>query len=300
MKRALFSVLLLSSMAGLADAQTDRYPPDRVFAYYDRDKNGRLDGGEYERFSSDLKEAVRAVRLDFRRGVDQATFIKAWPRLTGEMRARRDREASRRDDSGGDSRSSSSSQRPQAPRKEEKSKSSSKRPPKRKERPRITVDLPTRFSEVDRNRDGQIGLYEWDRAKFREFFELDRNGDGLLTPSELTASPGATPAPRTTATRTAAAPTNSTPTAAAPASSSKASDSGTITAVKFDPESSDGRRASYVFRSLDRNKDGSLTKEEWERSQSTRRDFEKKNLTPPLPANLEQFAGLYIALRKAR
>ena len=95
MQRALFAFLLLSSMASLADAQTDRYPPDRVFSYYDRDKNGRLTGSEYERFSSDLKEAVRAVRLDFRRGVDQATFIKAWPKLTGEMRARRDREASR-------------------------------------------------------------------------------------------------------------------------------------------------------------------------------------------------------------
>ena len=96
--RVLFAGLLLSSLAGLADAQTDRYPPDRVFSYYDRDKNGRLDGREYERFSSELKEAVRAVRLDFRRGVDQDTFIRAWPKLTGEMRARRDREASRRDD----------------------------------------------------------------------------------------------------------------------------------------------------------------------------------------------------------
>ena len=69
--------------------------------------------------------------------------------------------------------------------------------------------------------------------------------------------------------------------------------------MKFDPESSDGRRASFVFRSLDRNKDGSLTQEEWERSQSTRRDFEKKNVTPTLPANLEQFGALYIAIRKA-
>jgi hypothetical protein len=299
MQRALFAALLLSSMAGLADAQTDRYPPDRVFAYYDRDKNGKLDGGEYERFSSDLKEAVRAVRLDFRSGVDQATFIRAWPKLTGEMRARRDREASRGDDRGRDSRSSGSSsyQRPD-PRKEEKPTSSkSKRPPKRKERPRVTVDLPTRFSEVDKNRDGQIGLYEWDRAKFREFFALDRNGDGLLTPRELSASPGATPAARTTASRTA--PAASSPSGATPAAQPKSAGSATVTPVKFDPESSDGRRASFVFRSLDRNKDGSLTQEEWERSQSTRRDFEKKNVTPTLPANLEQFGALYIAIRKA-
>ncbi|MDA0587811.1 MAG: hypothetical protein O2820_06140 [Planctomycetota bacterium] len=301
MQRALFAALLLSSMAGLADAQTDRYPPDRVFAYYDRDKNGKLDGGEYERFSDDLKGAVRSVRLDFRSGVDEATFVRAWPQLTGEMRAQRDRDASRRDDRGGDSRGYggngfSGYQRPAEPRQEAKAKSSSKRPPKRKEQPRLTVDLPTKFSEVDQNKDGQIGLYEWDRAKFREFFELDRDGDGLLTPIELMASSGATPAPRTTSSRTAP----SGPGVATSAASPKPSGAATITPEAFDPDSSDGRRASYVFRSLDRDKDGSLTKEEWERSQSTRRDFEKKNLTPTLPANLEQFGALYIALRKAR
>ena len=43
-----------------------------------------------------------------------------------------------------------------------------------------------------------------------------------------------------------------------------------------------------------------LTEDEWQRSQSTRRDFERKNVKPPLPAKLEQFAGLYIAVRKAR
>lgn len=299
MQRALFTALLLSSMAGLADAQTDRYPPDRVFAYYDRDRNGKLDGGEYERFSDDLKGAVRSVRLDFRNGVDQATFMRAWPQLTGEMRAQRDRDASRRDDRGGDSRGydSSNSQRPPETRRDEKSKSSSKRPPKRKEQPRLTVDLPSKFSEVDKNNDGQIGLYEWDRAKFREFFELDRNGDGILTPIELMASSGATPSPRTTSSRTAPA---SGPGLATSAALPKPSGAAAITPEKFDPESSDGRRASYVFRSLDRDKNGSLTKEEWERSQSTRRDFEKKNLTPTLPANLEQFGALYIALRNAR
>ncbi|MFP6763155.1 MAG: hypothetical protein VB858_06045, partial [Planctomycetaceae bacterium] len=267
---------------------------DRVFSYYDRDKNGKLDGGEYERFSSELKEAVRAVRLDFRRGVDQATFIRAWPKLTGEMRARRDREASRRDDGRRDDDRRGDDRRDDGRRVE---KPKFKRPPKRSPRPRITIDLPTKFSEADRNRDGQIGLYEWDRAKYREFFALDRNGDGLLTPRELTSQTGAAPASKSS--RTVAARRTETPAKDTGKSGSK-DKATTITAVEFDPESSDGRRASYVFRSLDRDKDGSLTKAEWERSQSTRRDFEKKNVTPPLPATLEQFAGLYIAVRKAR
>lgn len=291
MKRGLLAALLLSSLATLVQAQ-DQYPPDKVFQYYDRNRNGKLDYEDYGRMQDNFKQAIRAARLDLRNGVDYQTFLRAWPTMQGEMRAQRDRDASRGDSRGGDYRREEY-RRPE-PRKTEKPKS--KRPPKRKPQPRLTVDLPTKFSEVDKNKDGQIGLYEWDRAKFKEFFTLDQNNDGFLTPRELTAGNPVTPSPRTRVASTSR--TSSTP-SAEPAEAPKAG-SGTITPEKFDPESSDGRRASYVFRSLDRNKDGTLTEEEWQRSQSTRRDFEKKNVKPPLPANLEQFAGLYIAVRKAR
>lgn len=45
--------------------------------------------------------------------------------------------------------------------------------------------LPSSYQSYDRDRDGQIGLYEWPRARIREFLELDKNRDGFLTPIEL-------------------------------------------------------------------------------------------------------------------
>ena len=329
MKRALPAGLLVLFLFSLAQAQ---FTADRMFGYMDRNRDGVIDRSESERMPGPFRDALRAMRIDTSRGIDKATLERAWPRMQEEMRAARDREASgggrssysrdgrssySRDGrssyssrGSSDSRSSyysrsgssygrddgrSSSSRPD-PRQQEKSKPKTKRPPKRKPQPRITVDLPTKFSEVDANRDGQIGLYEWDRAKYKEFFAMDKNHDGFLTPRELTTTTvAAAPSPRTRSTsRDSSTPSRS----PAPSSGSQPA-SGSLTQEKFDPESSDGRRASYVFRSLDRNKDGSLTAEEWQRSQSTRRDFERANVKPPLPANLEQFAGIYLAVRKA-
>lgn len=48
-----------------------------------------------------------------------------------------------------------------------------------------TAALPEMYRSRDKNGDGQIGLYEWDRAKYAEFKKLDKNNDGFLTPQEL-------------------------------------------------------------------------------------------------------------------
>ncbi len=45
--------------------------------------------------------------------------------------------------------------------------------------------LPGEYARYDRDRDGQIGLYEWPRARIAEFLKLDKNQDGFLTPREL-------------------------------------------------------------------------------------------------------------------
>lgn len=45
--------------------------------------------------------------------------------------------------------------------------------------------LPESYQKLDKNKDGQIGLYEWERAKYAEFRKLDKNRDGFLTPQEL-------------------------------------------------------------------------------------------------------------------
>jgi hypothetical protein len=62
--------------------------------------------------------------------------------------------------------------------------------------------LPEAFRAYDKNKDGQIGLYEWDRSKLAEFRLLDKNRDGFLTPQELGKKAGTTTPATTTATTT--------------------------------------------------------------------------------------------------
>lgn len=64
-----------------------------------------------------------------------------------------------------------------------------------------TAALPETYRSLDKNGDGQIGLYEWDRAKFAEFRKLDKNGDGFLTPQELGSSNGSAAATAGTSTK---------------------------------------------------------------------------------------------------
>lgn len=49
------------------------------------------------------------------------------------------------------------------------------------------ADLPKSIQSLDKDGDGQLGLYEWPREKLVEFKKLDSNKDGFLTPSELIA-----------------------------------------------------------------------------------------------------------------
>jgi hypothetical protein len=52
---------------------------------------------------------------------------------------------------------------------------------------KLPPGLPDWFRQLDKDGDGQIGLYEW-RAGGRsleEFARIDRNDDGFLTPEEV-------------------------------------------------------------------------------------------------------------------
>lgn len=45
--------------------------------------------------------------------------------------------------------------------------------------------LPEWFAAHDKNQDGQVGLYEWERDKLADFKTWDANGDGFLEPLEV-------------------------------------------------------------------------------------------------------------------
>ena len=53
----------------------------------------------------------------------------------------------------------------------------------------LPKELPPWFVQLDRDKDGQVGLYEWKRANppmdINLFMEIDRNSDGFLTVEEV-------------------------------------------------------------------------------------------------------------------
>lgn len=194
--------------------------------------------------------------------------------------SRRDRD--RRDDGDRDRRGDSSSS----------SKSSKKTA---KPKVRVTKDLPTDYRDKDKNGDGQIGLYEWDRGAFAQFFNLDRNGDGLLTADELiasakkstTSSTSGTAGLSSTTVAMASGPRPALPSEAAKPSSAAA----TAPAASTTPvEMTAGMK---VFVGLDNDRDGTLTDEEWQRSRTARGKFEKAGIAISLPIKQAQFVELY-------
>ncbi len=57
-----------------------------------------------------------------------------------------------------------------------------------RQKERLTVDLPPKYSELDTDFDGQVGLYEWISARresLQQFDDIDIDVDGVLTPREL-------------------------------------------------------------------------------------------------------------------
>ena len=331
---AIATVLILA-IVGPAFAQPGRggdpsQMADRFFGMMDRNRDGRLDEEETRRIPAPMRDAMQKMGADFRRGISRDRFGEMLPRAMEEMRRGRDSgdgrggppgggdrdrggddrgrssygdrgssygdrgdgrgpsDYGRGDDRSRDSRYGSSSRDSRG-----LSSRSAPKPP-----PRVTVDLPEAWKAADLDKDGQIGLYEWDRKKYKEFFALDTNRDSLLTPREISRASGASPAPTATAVAASTIPssrstsTKTTKPAAAP--------SGTpIAAVEYDAKSAEGRWAKYVFGRLDKDKDGSLTEDEWNGSAKTRGSFKKHNAQMSFPANFESFAGLMVAVQRA-
>jgi len=52
---------------------------------------------------------------------------------------------------------------------------------------KLPPGLPDWFTQLDTDRDGQVGLYEWKHSgrPLEEFHAMDRNGDGFLTVEEV-------------------------------------------------------------------------------------------------------------------
>lgn len=150
--------------------------------------------------------------------------------------------------------------------------------------------LPAEYSARDKNGDGQIALYEWDRKKLSEFTKLDKNGDGFLTPTELLPKESLKALYSKTA-RTVAG-------VALPNSQVPAATSGAI-ATPSPVGDADGvdKEAREKFQDLDGNKDLQIDEKEWGNSRRTRERIEATGAKITFPMNLETFLTHY---RRAR
>jgi Ca2+-binding EF-hand superfamily protein len=158
-------------------------------------------------------------------------------------------------------------------------------------RPRLSVDLPEQYASRDTNQDGQLGLYEWPKTDWATFKRLDLNGDGFVTPQELERSNRST---TTVAATTAAAGGGP---ATTPDSAATKSTSGEANSR---PDSKPAERpaanpAETAFNLLDRDKDGAISEEEWQRSLTTKSRFERAGITVSFPLPKGDFVRQYPA-----
>jgi hypothetical protein len=316
------ALIALSLAAPSAPAQGFAPPdPGAIFGYLDRNRDGRLDADEIDNSRGPFRDRMREMRIDYSRGISRDDFSRVWERIRSGEGERRD-EDRRRDDDDGDRRRDEDRRRDDERRSEDgrsdssrssssPSSSSSSRPAP--PRPRVTVDLQQTFREGDRDFDGQIGLYEWlqwkGRSQRAEFAVLDANFDGFVTPREIEAAsvaaptPGgpSAPAPGLAANRSATTgtpPAPQTPASAPPAAapSAPAPLDPAIAAIVIDEANPSVRRYRSSYKLLDRDGNGAISTEEWQRSTNIRGRLTAANVDLTQPMNSDTFVRYMLHL----
>jgi hypothetical protein len=152
-------------------------------------------------------------------------------------------------------------------------------------RSHFVPELPAEFAARDKNGDGQIALYEWDRKKYSEFAKLDKNGDGFLTPIELLSKEVLKTLYAKTQSRPGATPGSGTPAAAG--TTVTTGSGGTPDASGVEKEARD------TFAQMDENKDGNIDEADWGRSRRIRPWFESVGIKVSLPMNTDAFVAQF-------
>lgn len=240
----------------------------------------------------------------------------------GSDRSRDDerrRDESRRDSRGSDEerRRAEDEQRRQEYEKRRAEESRAK-PPVMRPKERVTMEIPQVFMEGDRDGDGQIGFYEWKKWKrdaVSDFAKLDYNHDGFLTPRELAKGPkdestissivasrsSLPPSAQTSSNMPIENPSlgnSGTTVNPAPAGIPAATSATPLSAAapEVNLNSVAARRGESMFRLLDRDRDGQVAADEWDRSRTLKPLFEQGGVDLKQPMSKEDFLSNYIRL----
>jgi len=236
----------------------------------DANQNGRVDQEEIDRIPERVREMMKARGFELNSGESVDEVRDRMRRRYEEARRRWDGGADRREDSSDSGRDNRSTPPPAF---------------KPRDRERMTVDLPTTYSEVDTDLDGQIGLYEWIVARRTDlalFDKIDRNQDSLLTPRELVvweaSQKKSAETARTGFQRERLVIVGSTATTASE-KTSQGQDGKSEGSQRRDKRQE--RMQSFAtssFGRLDSNGDGRISMDEWDGSRRTRSWFERSGI----------------------
>ncbi len=246
------------------------FDPSQFLVRIDENDDGFLDPDELENSRGPIRSMLEARGIDISRGVDLKEAGKAMKKAMEERSgggSDREGRSRSRGDSGG---------------------------PKPPEKIRVTLDLPSEYTSGDTNGDGQVSFAEWvlwkGRAAITQFDAFDHNRDGYLTPKELTQ--GSKEPETLIAGGTGTSPASSTAAAVVrPATPPINLETVSLTTPEAEPHV---KQAERFFSILDRDRDGSLSGQEWQRSSNLRSKFEQAGVSLSEPMPKESFVKYYV------
>lgn len=274
---------------------------------FDQDGNGRLDSGEVP---DRMREMMESQGMDLSRGVSTDDFQRARDRMRQQISGGDGDRRGSDDDDDEDDRDfrgrfgSDDGRRSFFRRDGDQDEEQTK-----KERARVTFDLPDSHADADSDGDGQLGMYEWRRngRSLNDFFELDGNGDGFVTAREVYLVIGFPES------ESDDEPQSDNPIASRFGGFGNGSfgdgsfGEGSFGSGRFGnseggtpaaTDSGDRRTASAIryFGILDKDDDGAISEEEWGSSVRIRGMFEEAGLDLSEPMSQDAFVGNYVRL----
>jgi hypothetical protein len=268
---------------------------------------GGRSGGDRGGSSDDRAQRMREMMERFRGGDRGGSSDDRAQRMREMMERFRGGEGGSR--FGGGSREGGS--RTTGSREGSRSRGSKSKEPQRRKKIRVTLDLPEDYLDGDRDRDGQIGLYEWKEWKSRSaisaFFRLDRNRDGFLTPRELVyaqADNDDSDSDDSDSDDSDSDDSDNDDSDSDSDDSSSSKDTSDTASSKTDggkggatssaASSASGKLALRYWPLLDRDKSGNIEGKEWDRSKRLRPMFEKAGADLSKPMSKDEFVAMYI------